>query len=113
MFQAGYVWGGENLAWGFKDPFVGWYFQEKGTSYDGHYKNIINKNYQTTGFAYAYKGYGDPMFSCGSIAEQCFGGSADSYCMTTADYKAALDAYMADAAAAYNAAQAAYDKLNK
>ena len=53
------------------------------------------------------------MFSCGSIAEQCFGGSADSYCMTTADYKAALDAYMADAAAAYNAAQAAYDKLNK
>ncbi len=113
MFQAGYVWGGENLAWGFKDPFVGWYFQEKGTSSNGHYKNIINKNYQTTGFAYAYKGYADPMFSCGSIAEQCFGGSADSYCMTTADYKAALDAYMADAAAAYNAAQAAYDKLNK
>ena len=53
------------------------------------------------------------MFLYGSVSEQSFSYYSNSYCMTTADYKAALDAYMADAAAAYNAAQAAYDKLNK
>ena len=66
-----------------------------------------------TGFAYAYKGYGDPMFSCGCIAEQSFGGSASSYCMSTSDYKAAFDAYLAEAAEQLSYAQAAYDKLNK
>jgi hypothetical protein len=113
MFQAGYIWGGENLAWGYKDPFVGWYFQEKGTSYDGHYQNIVNSYYKTTGFAYAYKGYGDPMFGCGCIAEQSFGGSASSYCMTPSEYKASFDAYLAEAAEQLSYAQAAYDKLNK
>ena len=113
LFQARYFWAGENLAWGFKDPFIGWYYGEKGSSYDGHYQNIVSPAYYSTGFAYAYKGYGDPMFSCGCIAEQSFGGFSNSYCMTTEEYKAALDAYMADAAAALNDAQAAYDKLNK
>ncbi len=110
MFKAGYINAGENLAWGYSDPFTGWYFKEKGTANDGHYKNIVNGSYTSTGFAY---GAGSGMFLYGSVAEQSFSYYSNSYCMTTADYKAALDAYMADAAAAYNAAQAAYDKLNK
>jgi hypothetical protein len=64
---------GENLAWGYPDPYDGWYTQEK-VLYDdlvaqgytvedmeadetmhemvGHYLNIINPNYRTTGYAH-------------------------------------------------------------
>ena len=41
---------GENLAWGYDDPFVGWYDGEK-EDRGGHYKNIVNSQYQVTGFA--------------------------------------------------------------
>jgi len=55
---------GENLAWGYIDPFVGWYDEEKilyeehGGSYSsgnettGHYENIIDSRYGVTGFAW-------------------------------------------------------------
>ncbi|MBQ5335477.1 MAG: hypothetical protein J6Z45_05980 [Oscillospiraceae bacterium] len=41
---------GENLSWNYKDPFKGWYDDEKATN-GGHYLNIINETYVTTGFA--------------------------------------------------------------
>lgn len=41
---------GENLSWNYKDPFTGWYEYEKATN-GGHYLNIINETYVTTGFA--------------------------------------------------------------
>ena len=41
---------GENLSWNYKDPFTGWYDDEKATN-GGHYRNIINETYVTTGFA--------------------------------------------------------------
>ena len=41
---------GENLAWNYPDPFRGWYDEEK-ASRGGHYLNIVNSSYQTTGFA--------------------------------------------------------------
>ena len=51
---------GENLSWGYKDPFDGWYTEEK-AEYDsgniagaGHYLNIINSSYKYTGFAYPF-----------------------------------------------------------
>lgn len=55
---------GENLSWGYEDPFEGWYFEEKKV-YDkdkgasgvvGHYLNIINKSYTATGFAHNNNG---------------------------------------------------------
>ena len=55
---------GENLAWGYRNPFDGWYTEEK-KSYDagiqdwnevGHYLNIINGTYETTGFAVNTRG---------------------------------------------------------
>ena len=59
---------GENLAWGYDDPFDGWYTDEK-ASYDkqkaegvehpqgtGHYTNIIEPNYDITGFAVSQNG---------------------------------------------------------
>lgn len=50
---------GENLAWGYSNPFDGWYDEEKAlyeggnTKFEdvGHYLNIINGNYLVTGFA--------------------------------------------------------------
>lgn len=58
---------GENLAWGYSDPFDGWYTYEKKlyksgvTDYQkiGHYKNIIDDSYTVTGFAMnQYSNYG-------------------------------------------------------
>ncbi len=52
---------GENLAWGYRDPFQGWYSEKticenmgldpKTADGAGHYQNIINDNYTVTGFA--------------------------------------------------------------
>ena len=61
---------GENLAWGYSDPFDGWYTEEKATyltgSYTyvqvGHYLNIIEPSYKVTGFACAYSSSG---LACG------------------------------------------------
>lgn len=112
MFQAGYVNLGENLAWGYSDPFEGWYFKEK--SYNGgHYKNIINSSYKTTGFACAWGSYSNGPFAYGSVEEQSFGLSVTSYCVTASEYRKALDAYMSGVTAQLNSAQAVYDKLNK
>lgn len=55
---------GENLSWGYEDPFKGWYFEEKKV-YDkdkgasgvvGHYLNIVNSKYQATGVAHNNNG---------------------------------------------------------
>lgn len=55
---------GENLAWGFTDPFSGWYDYEKSVYQEaiaegrtpdysevGHYLNIVEPGYKVTGFA--------------------------------------------------------------
>lgn len=51
---------GENLAWGYSNPFTGWYDAEK-ADYDagerdqtkvGHYLNIVNNSYGTMGYSY-------------------------------------------------------------
>ncbi|MBR5372219.1 MAG: CAP domain-containing protein [Oscillospiraceae bacterium] len=41
---------GENLAWGYSDPFEGWYYGEKEDN-GSHYQNIVNTTYEITGFA--------------------------------------------------------------
>lgn len=56
---------GENIAWGYTDPFDGWYYEEK-EIYDknpdadfsdvGHYLNIIDPEYTVTGFAISQNG---------------------------------------------------------
>lgn len=48
---------GENLAWGYSDPFTGWFdaekkiYDSKGKGETGHYTNIVNHEYGVTGFA--------------------------------------------------------------
>ncbi len=49
---------GENLAWGYSNPFIGWYDEEKeifkngGSGVTGHYLNIVNENYTVMGYSY-------------------------------------------------------------
>ena len=55
---------GENIAWGYKEPFTVWYDREKEMYLSGnsdfkevgHYRNIVNAEYFTTGFAVAEGG---------------------------------------------------------
>ena len=55
---------GENIAWGYKEPFKAWYDKEKemyqsgNSDFEtiGHYRNIVNAEYFTTGFAVAQGG---------------------------------------------------------
>ncbi len=48
----------ENIAWGYSNPFDGWYDDEKAefkkgnVSAAGHYLNIVNKSYTTMGYSY-------------------------------------------------------------
>ena len=56
---------GENLAWGYQDPFDVWYnyekkvYEETGSeSRTGHYRNIVNKKWAMTGFAVTARGNG-------------------------------------------------------
>ena len=63
----------ENLAWGYIDPFSGWYTREKeiyenggGSIQTGHYRNIVNEKFGLTGFA-VNQYYGvthEQSFSC-------------------------------------------------
>lgn len=49
---------GENLAWGHEDPVGSWYFSEReqakngATQGIGHYQNVVNSSYQSTGAAH-------------------------------------------------------------
>lgn len=82
--------GGENIAnnSGEEDPFNAWYYIEKENPYyfgtDGHYKNIINPSYDSTGFAIRIKN-GAYYYS------QIFGSSTDSY--TTAELRTLIQQY--------------------
>ncbi|MDO5017938.1 MAG: cell wall-binding repeat-containing protein [Lagierella massiliensis] len=61
----------ENLAWGYKDPYVGWYYEEK-EIYDkdnnapfnevGHYFNIMSKSYELVAIAQNSNPKDNPAF---------------------------------------------------
>lgn len=78
---------GENLAWGYRDPFNGWYTEEK-KEYDagsrsgvGHYLNIINSDYAVTGFAMNQYG------SYGVTHEQSFHWGSSDTAYTVDEYR--------------------------
>lgn len=93
---------GENLAWGYtgryyKDPFDGWYTEEK-AEYDagntdfsevGHYLNIVNDRYEVTGFAQ------NQYSSYGATHEQSFSFDEGDTAYTVAEYRTRLQNYMA------------------
>ncbi|MBR4457325.1 MAG: CAP domain-containing protein, partial [Solobacterium sp.] len=88
---------GENLAWGYPDPFRGWYDEEKelyesgeqiGT---GHYRNICQRSYEATGFAIAKK---NCMYD---IAHgQVFTSFQLDGALSVDDYEKLVAAYLAD-----------------
>lgn len=106
----------ENIAWGYSDPFVGWYNQERTVWMNGsrdfmsvgHYLNLCNSEYTITGFAVnQYSGYGvthgQTFIWPGSAGET----------MTVAQFEAKLNKYcksISDARTAYKNAKAAYEQ---
>lgn len=98
---------GENLAWGYSDPFTGWYTQERNqwisgnTNFSsvGHYLNMCNSDYVVTGFAVNQYG------SYGVTHEQSFlYASTGTDCMTVSQFETKLNSYCN----AINAAKTAY-----
>ncbi len=67
------VW--ENLAWGQEDPAGSWYFHERelakngATEGIGHYQNVVNLNYQSTGAAHNKN---NPAYGQGQCDGQVF-----------------------------------------
>lgn len=85
---------GENLAWGYVNPFDGWYTEEK-INYEtqngdqvGHYLNIINSRYRVTGFAINTRGS-----EYWITYSQVFSGYGDENAMTIDEYEAIFNAY--------------------
>ncbi len=90
---------GENLAWGYYDPFDGWYYKEKkiydegGSGETGHYLHIVASGYQTTGFAVAEQTNGIYGTAHGQTFDGVRSGNEDDL-MTVAEFRAALEAYL-------------------
>lgn len=85
-----YTSAGQNIAFGYLDPYAGWYVEEK-AAYDfhirdenvvGHYLNITNSAYNVTGYGIS-----------GSYAAQNFAGSSSDKGVTVDAYIASLVNY--------------------
>lgn len=106
---------GENLAWGYSDPFAGWYTEEKNewirgnrnSDAVGHYLNVCNSDYVVTGFAINQYG------SYGVTHEQSFFyATTGTDCMTVTQFASKLNTYcnsIKAARTAYTEAKAAYE----
>lgn len=91
---------GENLAWGYNDPFEGWYTAEK-QQYDagnrtsskvGHYLNIINSEYTVAGFAVSVENSGRYNISYGQTFT--YSDKSGQTPETVAQYRAELSNYI-------------------
>ena len=95
---------GENLSWNYRDPFDGWYTEEKKLfelgvtdfSTIGHYLNIVNSDYQVTGFAVSRDNRGRWDVSYGqTFSYRKNGGSGkDHVAETAAQYRLELQTYI-------------------
>lgn len=110
MYQAGTE--AECLAWGYGDPFDGWYTKEK-KIYDanpsnadfndvGHYLILTSPEYSAVGLTYNDNATAAMNFK-----------SYDAGSITVDAFEQAFRAYTADAKAAQDAAKAKYDKVYK
>lgn len=108
----------ENLAWGYSDPFAGWYNEEKQVwnsgnhnfSDTGHYLNICDASYKVTGFACNQK-----SSRYGRVHEQSFSYSpydSNDVVMTVSQFESKLTTYVNSIKRlkdAYVAAKKAYE----
>ncbi|MBP3223243.1 MAG: hypothetical protein J6M18_04880 [Actinomycetaceae bacterium] len=100
-FDSANIAGAENIIWGRSnatDMLHGWYDDEKAhpENGQGHYKNLINKDYTLTGAAwnthqttFTYMG-----FYMNGTAGQVFRSSTNEQAFTPDEYEKLLDAYM-------------------
>lgn len=102
-FEAGVL---ENLAGAYRDPFDGWYHEEKAEQ-GGHYKSMLNTEDNITGFAYSniYGSMYAQVFS-NNIAHSRFEPDRfTEYVFTVDEYEAEFDAYVAKEKAALEKAK--------
>ena len=105
---------GENIAWGYTEPFSAWYDKEKedylsgNSEFDetGHYKNILNSEYFTTGFAVAKGG------SYGVEQLQTFYWKTENS-MSVDDYEARFMEYYSKVTEEYNKLKPSLEKAEK
>lgn len=100
-----YFHNGENLAWGnyrtTDGPFHSWYTLEKEqykitpewNNSTGHYLNIVNSNYRTTGFAISTDTTASNYLRYGPTYAQNFSYSSVGKAYTTTEYRARIAAY--------------------
>lgn len=108
---------GENLSWNYdKDPFKGWYYEEK-AEFDsgnhnfndtGHYQNIVDPMYKTTGFAIAQ---GGSVYPGASTYTQEFYWQNISSAQTVDEYEKQFNAYYNPLKSASNDYKKALEKV--
>lgn len=100
----------ECLAWGYSDPFDGWYTEEKkiydsdpNSSYSsvGHYLNSVSPDAEAVGLTYSE---GTSAMDMGTIG---------STSVTLDEFETAFTEYTGDAAEKRDAAKAEYDRIYK
>ena len=104
---------GENIAWGYNDPFPAWYDNEKAEYLSGnpdfekigHYINIVNSEYFTTGFAVAKGG----SYSIEQV-QTFFWEVEDS--LTVDEYEARFMEYYNQVTEEYNKIKPSLEKAN-
>ncbi len=104
---------GENIAWGYNDPFPAWYDDEKNAYLSGnsdfekigHYINIVNAEYFTTGFAVAKGG----SYSIEQV--QTFFWEAENS-MTVDEYETRFMEYYNKVTKEYNKIKPSLEKAN-
>lgn len=112
----------ENVAWNYgSDPFKQWYDEEKADyertgdrSEAGHYFNIINPNYTTTGFAVCYKGTTNRWRTYAQVFSSATKYAANA--MTVDEFEEAVNGFIAaqeNAPAVYKNAVAATSAAEK
>ena len=85
---------GENLAWGYSNPYDGWYTLEKeyyeagySSSYTGHYTNLCSSSYTVTGFALT----GTTMGQTFCYSSSMYGTTANAY--SVSEFKSLISEY--------------------
>lgn len=108
---------GENLSWGYTNPFDGWYDEEKeifktgGSGETGHYLNIVNTDYTVMGYSYISGG----KAAYTNIYGQTFSRNGSKYAtnaISVTAYKTKFDAYYGAVKQELDAAKIALDDAN-
>ena len=108
---------GENLAWGYVNPFTGWYDEEKvnfetnNGKETGHYENIVNTSYAVMGYSYNNR---SEILNGASMYGQTFANERSPWgtnAVSVAEYQASFGTYYTKVKTELEEARKAYENL--